>query len=84
MDNMKCNNIHIMGIQQVEDNGQGIKKLFEEIITRNFPNLVKVKDTQVQIAQKVLNKLEALLAKMEVQVDTLCLLTQSKGGQQQT
>ena len=38
---------------------QGYQKdrdLFEEIMTKNFPNLVKKKDTQVQEAQGVPNK----------------------------
>ena len=44
MDNMKHNNIHIMGIREGEEHEQ----LFEDIMTENFPNLVKKKDTQVQ------------------------------------
>ena len=54
---MKHNNIHIMGIPE-EEIEQGIKNLFEEIMTKNFPNLVKKKDTQVQEAQRVLNNLD--------------------------
>ena len=41
-----------------EESGQGIENLFEEIYTENFPNLVKEKDTQVQEAQRVPNKLD--------------------------
>ena len=37
---------------------QGIENLFEGIITENFPNLVKEKDTQVQEPQRVPNKLD--------------------------
>ena len=40
-DKMKCNNICIIGVS--EEKEQEIKKLFEEIITENFPNLVKQK-----------------------------------------
>ena len=47
---MKQNNISIMGIPE-EKSEQGIKNLFEEIMTENFPNLVKEKDTQVQESQ---------------------------------
>ena len=36
-----------------EESEQGIENLFEEIMTKNFPNLVKEKDTQVQEAQRV-------------------------------
>ena len=35
-----------------------IKNLFEEIMTTNSPNLVKEKDTQVQEAERVPNKLD--------------------------
>ena len=55
---MKCNNIHIMGIPEGEESEQGIKNLFEEIMSENFPNLVKEKVTQVQEAQRVPNKLD--------------------------
>ena len=45
---MKHNNICIMGIPEGEESEQGIKNLLEEIMTKNFPNLVKQKDRQVQ------------------------------------
>ena len=48
---MKHNNIHIMGIPEREKSEQGIKNLFEEIITKNFPAQLKAKVTQVQEAQ---------------------------------
>ena len=57
MDNMKHNNIHIMGTLE-EEREQGIENLFEEIMTKTFPNLVKEKDTQVQEAQRVPNNLD--------------------------
>ena len=38
---------------------QGVKNLSEEIMTENFPNLVKEKNTQVQEAQRVPNKLDS-------------------------
>ena len=41
-----------------EESEQGIENLFEEIMTKNFPNLVKEKDTQVQEARSVPNKLD--------------------------
>ena len=41
---MKNNNIHVMGKPEGEGSEQGIENLFEEIITENFPNLVKKKD----------------------------------------
>ena len=45
-DNMKYNNICIMGIPEGEEREQGIENLFEEIVIENFLNLVKEKDTQ--------------------------------------
>ena len=42
---MKCNNIRIMGIPEGEENEQGMENLFEEIMTENFPNLVKERHT---------------------------------------
>ena len=58
MDNMKHNNIHIMGIPEGKESKQEIKNLFEEIMSKNFLNLVKEKDTQVQEAQRVPNKMD--------------------------
>ena len=40
-----------MGIPEGEKREQGIKNLFEEIITKNFPAQLKAKVTQVQEAQ---------------------------------
>ena len=51
LDNTKCNNIHIMGIPEGEESKQGIENLFEEIMTENFPNLVKKIDIKVQEVQ---------------------------------
>ena len=42
---MKHNTICIMGIPEGEESKEGIESLFEEIMTRKFPNLVKEKDT---------------------------------------
>ena len=56
MDNMKHNNINIMGIS--EESEQGIDNLFEDVIAGNFPNLVKEKNTQVQKTERVPNKLD--------------------------
>ena len=55
---MKCYNICIIGIPGGEESKQGIEKLFEEIMTENFLNLVKEKDTQVQETQRVPNKFD--------------------------
>ena len=47
-----------MGIPEREESERGIKKLFEDIMTENFPNLVKEKDRQVQEAQRVPDKFD--------------------------
>ena len=35
-----------MGTPEGEESEKGIKNLFEEIMTENFPNMMKEKDTQ--------------------------------------
>ena len=50
-DNMKCNNICIIGIPQGEEEEQGIKNLFEKVMMENFPNLMREKVTQIQESQ---------------------------------
>ena len=38
-DNMKCNNIHIIGIPERKEEEQEIGNLFEKVMMENFPNL---------------------------------------------
>ena len=52
-DNIKCNNICIIGVPEGEEREKGPEKIFEEIIARNFPNMGKETLTQVQEAQRV-------------------------------
>ena len=47
-DNIKHNNIRIIVVPEREDREKGPKKIFEEIIVENFPNMVKEIATQVQ------------------------------------
>ena len=54
-DNMKCNNIRIIGIPEGEEE-QGIEKLFEKVMMENFPNLMREKITQIQETQRVPSK----------------------------
>ena len=49
-DNIKCTNICIIGVPE-EEREKGPKKIFEEIIVENFPNMGKEIATQVQEAQ---------------------------------
>ena len=48
-DNMKCNNICIIGIPEGEE--QGIENLFEKVMMENFPNLMREKVTRTQETQ---------------------------------
>ena len=40
-DNVKYNNIQIIGVPEEEEKKKGYKKIFEEIIVENFPNMEK-------------------------------------------
>ena len=53
---MKCNNIHIIGIPEVEEEEQGIENLFKNIMMENFPNLMREQVTQIQETQRVPSK----------------------------
>ena len=55
-DNMKHNNIRIIGIPQGEEEEQGIKNLFEKVMMENFPNLMREEVTQIQESQRVPSK----------------------------
>ena len=50
---MKCNNIHIIGIPEGEEEEQAIENLFEKVIMENFPILMREKVTQIQETQRV-------------------------------
>ena len=38
-DNVKCTNIHIIGVPEGEEREKGTEKIFQEIIAKNFPNM---------------------------------------------
>ena len=52
-DNIKHNNICIIGVPEGEEREKAPEKIFEEIIVENFPNMEKEIATQVQEAQRV-------------------------------
>ncbi|KAK1334501.1 hypothetical protein QTO34_005507 [Cnephaeus nilssonii] len=54
-DNFKRTNIRIMGVPE-EEREQDAENLFEEIMSENFPHLVKEIDLQVQEAHRTPNK----------------------------
>ena len=55
-DNMKRNNICLIGIQGGEEEEQGIENLFEKVMMENFPNLRREKVTEIQETQRVPSK----------------------------
>ena len=55
-DNMKHNNICIIGMPEGEEEEQGIENLFEKVMMENFPNLMREKVTQTQETQRVPSK----------------------------
>ena len=52
-DNMKHNNICIIGIPEGEDEEQGIENLFEKVMIENFPNLMIEQATKLQEGERV-------------------------------
>ena len=52
-DNMKRDNIRIIGIPEGEKEEQGIENLFEKVMMENFPNLMRETVTQSQETQRV-------------------------------
>ena len=55
-DNMKRNNICIIGIPEGEEEKQGIENRFEKVMMKKFPNLMREIVTQIQETQRVPNK----------------------------
>ena len=49
-DNIKCTNIHIIGVPEGEEREKGPQEIFEEIVAEDFPNMGKETVTQVQEA----------------------------------
>ena len=40
-DDVKCTNIHIVGMPEGEEREKGPEKIFDEIIAQSFPNKIK-------------------------------------------
>ena len=47
-DNIKCTNIHIIGIPEGEETEKGPEKIYEEMTVENITNMGKEIATQVQ------------------------------------
>ena len=58
-DNIKCSNIHIIGVPEEEYREKGLQKIFEEIIAENFPNMGKETVNQVQEVQSIPSRVNA-------------------------
>ena len=56
-DYIKCTNIQIIGVPEEEEKKKGYKKMLEEIIVENFPNMEKEIVNQVQEAPRVPNRI---------------------------
>ena len=56
-DNIYYNDIYIRRVPEREERDQGIENISEEIVTENFPILVKVINIQAQGAQRIPNKM---------------------------
>ena len=56
-DNVKCPNIRIIGVPEVEDKNKGHEKILEEIRVENFLKMGKEIATQVQETQRVPNRI---------------------------
>ena len=56
--NIKHNNLCIIGVSEGEEREKGPQKIFEEIIVKNFPNMGKEIATQGQEAQRVLGRIK--------------------------
>ena len=55
-DNIKRNNVRIIGVPEREEREKVPKKIFEKIIVENFPNMGEEKATQVQESQRVTDR----------------------------
>ena len=53
---MKRNNVRIIGLPEGEEEEQGIENLFEKVMIKNFPNLMRKKVIQIQETQRVPSK----------------------------
>ena len=53
LDNVKCTNVHIIGVPEGKEREKGTENIFQEIIAKHFPNMGKEPLTQIQEAQRV-------------------------------
>ena len=59
-DNLKCTNLHVIGITERGEREKESENVFEKIMAENFPNLKKETDIQVHEVQRVQNEINTL------------------------
>ena len=59
-DNIKCNNMRILGVPEGEDRQKGPEKIVEEIIVENSPIMGKEIATQAQEVQRVPGRIKKM------------------------
>ena len=74
-DNIKCNNIRIIGVPEGEETEKGPEKILEEIIDKNLPNMGKETVPQVQGTQRVPDR---IYPRRKAQRHTVIKLTKIK------
>ena len=57
-DNINHTSIHIIGVPEGEEREKGPKKIFEEIIVKNFPNMENEIATQLQEVQRLPGRID--------------------------
>ena len=87
--NIKCTNIHIIGVPEGEEREKGEENIFEDIIAENFPNLGKETEIQAQKAQRAPNRINPkkttprhIVIKMAKIKDKERILKAARGKQQ--
>ena len=78
-DNIKCNNIRIIGVPGEEDKRKGHEKIFEAIVVKKFPVMRKEIAAQVQEAQRVPHRINP---KINMPRHILIKLTKTKHKKQ--
>ena len=77
-DNIKLTNIRIIGVPEEEEKKKGTKKIFEEIIVENFPNMEKEIVSQVQEAQRVPYRIHQTILQTYSNQDSMVLAQKQK------
>ena len=58
--NLKCTNLHVIGITEGGEREKESKNVIEEVMAENFPNLKKETDIQARETQRVPNEINIL------------------------